>query len=487
MTGEETIVAISTPPGRGGLGVVRLSGARAIAITTSLIQFPKLPLETQRATLGTFTEPNSGRALDQAVVTCYRAPHSYTTEDLVEISCHGSPIVLRHLVECCLAAGARAAEPGEFTLRAFLNGRIDLTQAEAIRDLIESHTLYQARVAAQQLEGSLSRHLKPHKQTLLHLIAKMEAGIDFAEDDVAVIAWQEILSQLDRISGDLQKLVQGYEYGRIVREGLTLAIVGRPNVGKSSLFNRLLNEERAIVTPIPGTTRDLVTETANLGGIPLRFVDTAGIRAAVDDVERIGVERSFAAIADSDLRLLVVDASTPWTEDDSRLLDKLRPLGALLVALNKSDLASHPSWTHATRGRSFVSAFTTGTATPSSESAGSQKENCEAEATPPQIVHTSALTSDGISELKEKILALAAPSRDLGVEGEFITNLRHQQLLKASLEGLAKARRAAGEHVHHEMLLLDLYDALRPLDLITGATYADDVLDIIFKTFCVGK
>ncbi len=487
MTGEETIVAISTPPGRGGLGVVRLSGARAIEIATSLIQFSKLPLETQHATLGIFTEPNSGRALDQAVVTCYRAPHSYTAEDLVEISCHGSPVILRHLVQCCLAAGARAAEPGEFTLRAFLNGRIDLTQADAIRDLIESQTLYQARVAARQLEGSLSRHLKPHKQTLLNLIAKMEAGIDFAEDDVAVIEWQEIVTQLDRISVDLQGLVRGFEFGRIVREGLTLAIVGRPNVGKSSLFNRLLNEERAIVTPIPGTTRDPVTETANLGGIPLRFVDTAGIRAAVDEVERIGVERSFAAIADSDLRLMVVDASAPWTEDDSRLLDKLRPLGALLVALNKSDLVSHPSWLEATKGLGISPAFTAGGAAQSDESEELQEENGNAEGTSPQVVHTSALTGDGISELKEKILALAAPSRDLGMEGEFITNLRHQQLLKASLEGIAKARRAADEHTYHEMLLLDLYDALRPLDLITGATYADDVLDIIFKTFCVGK
>ncbi len=454
MTGEDTIVAISTPPGRGGLGVVRLSGARALEIATDLIRLPHLPLEIQRATLGTFTLGESDRVLDQVVVVWFQAPHSYTAEDIVEISCHGSPVILRHLVECCLEKGARAAEPGEFTLRAFLNGRIELTQAEAVRDLIESQTLYQARVAAQQMEGSLSRHLKPHKQTLLNLIARMEAGIDFAEDDVTVIEWQEILAQLDRISADLHKLVQGYDYGRIVRDGLTLAIVGRPNVGKSSLFNRLLNEERAIVTPIPGTTRDLVTETANIGGIPLRFVDTAGIRESSDAVERIGVERSYTAIADSDLRLLVVDASMPPAEEDGRLLEKLRPLGAMLVALNKSDLPAH--------------------------------DTCIGVA-PQEAVRTSALTGEGIPELKQRILDLAAPARDSGTEGEFITNLRHQQLIKVSLEGLAKARRAAEQHTHHEMLLLDLYDALRPLDAITGATYADDVLDIIFKTFCVGK
>jgi tRNA modification GTPase len=479
---EDTIVAISTPPGRGGLGVVRLSGTRAVEIATRLIKLPHLPLETQRAAVGTFAEMESGRALDQVVVTCFRAPHSYTAEDVVEISCHGAPIILRYLEECCLAQGARAAEPGEFTLRAFLNGRIDLTQAEAVRDLIESQTLYQARVAAQQLEGSVSTRLKPHKQVLLELIARLEAGIDFAEDDVAVIDWEEILARLDRIRGDLEQVVESYDYGRIVREGLTLAIVGRPNVGKSSLFNRLLNEERAIVTPIPGTTRDLVAETANLGGIPLRFVDTAGVRDAIDEVEKIGVERTFSAIADSALRLLVVDSSSPWTEEDSRLLERLRALGSLLIALNKSDLPprlgdSAPAFGSSSGAqKGDASSTQAATATP-----------VETMTTQPEAVRTSALTGDGIPELKARILALAAPTRDIGPEGEFITSLRHQQLIKNSLTGLAKARQAAEERTPHEMLLLDLYDALRPLDLITGATYADDVLDIIFKTFCVGK
>jgi tRNA modification GTPase len=464
---------------------VRLSGIGAIEIATRLIKLPKLPLETQRATLGALAPMESGRVLDQVVVTYFRAPHSYTGEDVVEISCHGAPVILRYLEECCLAQGARAAEPGEFTMRAFLNGRMDLTQAEAVRDLIESQTLYQARVAAQQLEGSVSTRLKPHKQVLLDLIARLEAGIDFAEDDVAVIEWQEILTRLKRISADLQRLVEGYEYGRIVREGMTLAIVGRPNVGKSSLFNRLLNEERAIVTPIPGTTRDLVAETANLGGIPLCFVDTAGVRKALDEVEKIGVERTFSAIADSDLRLLVVDASVPWTEDDSLLLEKLRPLGSLLVALNKSDLP--PQVTDVAPGFSPAPAALKGGATVPEDAATFVPADLDTEISAPQVVRTSALTGEGIHDLKERILALAAPTRDIGPEGQFITNLRHQQLIKNSLEGLAKARQAAEKQTPHEMLLLDLYDALRPLDLLTGATYADDVLDIIFKTFCVGK
>jgi tRNA modification GTPase len=466
MKSEDTIVALATPPGRGGLGVVRLSGDRAVEIATGLIRFANQPLETQRATLGTFSDPQSGRALDQVVVTCFREPHSYTAEDVVEISCHGAPVILKFLIECCLERGARAAEPGEFTMRAFLNGRIDLTQAEAIRDLIESRTLYQARVAAQQMGGAVSARLKPHKKVLMDLIARLEAGIDFAEDDVAVMEWEEILSRIDAIRADLEKLVEGYEYGRMVREGLSLAIVGRPNVGKSSLFNRLLNEDRAIVTATPGTTRDLVSESASVGGIPLRFVDTAGIRDATDEAEKMGVERSFQAIADSDLRLLVADASQSWTEEDTRLFGKVRPLGPLLIACNKSDLPARLTRDHLKR---LVSG-----------------ETPEA-VSPVEIVWTSALTGEGLPQLKEKILALAAPARDAEGEGEFLTNLRHQQLIKNSLASLARARQAVERHTPHEMVLIDLYEALHALDTLTGATTADDLLDIVFSTFCVGK
>lgn len=466
MVTEDTIVALATPPGRGGIGVVRLSGGRAIEIASGLLRFSKLPLETQRATLGDLYEAETGRVLDQAVVTCFRAPHSYTAEDVVEISCHGAPVILNYLIERCMEQGARAAEPGEFTLRAFLKGRIDLTQAEAIRDLIESRTLYQARVAAAQLEGAVAARLKPYKKLLLELIAKLEAGIDFAEDDVPVSGWQEIIGSIDSIHADLEKLVQGYEYGRIVREGLSLAIVGRPNVGKSSLFNRLLNEDRAIVTATPGTTRDLVAESAQIGGIPLRFVDTAGVRETQDEAEKIGVEKTFQAIADSNLRLLVVDASQEWTEGDESLLQRIRPLGAALVAANKSDLPPRISKAKLER---FLSI-----------------EGLEG-AAPIEVVTTSALTGEGLPQMKEKILAAAAPARDQSPEGGFISNLRHQQLIKESLAALARARHAAEQHTPHEMLLLDLYDALRALDTLTGATYVDDVLGMIFSRFCVGK
>jgi tRNA modification GTPase len=457
MSSQDTIVAIATPPGRGGIGVVRLSGDRALEIASSLVHVSKLGFETQHATLGEFRDPGSGRVLDEVVLTAFHGPRSYTGEDVVEISCHGAPVILAYLVECCLERGARVAEPGEFTMRAFLNGRIDLTQAEAVRDLIESRTIYQARVAAEQMEGSVSARLKPHKRALVDLIARLEAGIDFAEDDVPVSSWEEIGRSLDSISADLEPLAAGYDYGRLVHDGLSLAIVGRPNVGKSSLFNRLLNEERAIVTATPGTTRDLVAESAAIGGIPVRLVDTAGVREAVDEAEQIGVRKTLQAIADSDLRLLVLDASEEWTAEDRALLERVRPLGSLLVALNKCDLVRRL------------------TADEVSDHLDGAK-----------VVWTSALTGEGVTELKTALLDLAAPARD-AAGGTLITNLRHQQLLRDCLRALSRAGDAARERVHHEMLLLDLYDALHALDTITGATTVEDLLGVIFSTFCVGK
>jgi len=459
-------VAIATPPGRGGIGVVRLSGAQAVAIASGLVWLAKEPPEAQRAALGKFADPRTGKILDAVVVTFYRRPHSYTGEDVVEISCHGSPVILRYLVECCLERGARAAEPGEFSMRAFLNGRIDLTQAEAIRDLIEARTLYQARVAATQLEGSLSARLKPHKQSLLDLIALLEAGIDFADDDVEVMSWPDLGSRLDAVQTDLGRLVEGYAYGRIVREGLSLSVVGRPNVGKSSLFNRLLNMDRAIVTEIPGTTRDLVTETASIGGIPLSLVDTAGIRATIDAVEKIGVERTHQAMADSDLRLLVIDSSQDWTVEDTELLRKTRRMGTLLVVANKADLPQRT--------------------TPAAIEQAILAEQGEGLA-PVAIVVTSALTGDGVEELRDRIIQAAGAGSNPGSDGELVTNLRHQQLLKASLEALDRCRRAAAQQTHHEMLLLDLYEALRPLDALTGETDVEDILGMIFSRFCIGK
>jgi tRNA modification GTPase len=466
MTKEDTIVAIATPPGRGGIGIVRLSGEKAIEVASQLVRPSKLPPEVQRSTLGKFMDPQTGKVLDEVVLTLYRKPHSYTGEDVVEISCHGSPVILGYLVQCCLEHGARAAEPGEFAMRAFLNGRIDLTQAEAIRDLIESRTLFQARVAAMQLGGSLSARLKPHKQALLNLIARLEAGVDFADDDVEVMDWKDLLNDLDDVKSDVEKMIQGYAYGRIVREGLSLSVVGRPNVGKSSLFNRLLDMERAIVTEIPGTTRDLVTESASVGGVPVYLVDTAGIRVTADAVEKIGVERTHQAMVDSDLRLLVVDTSQDWTEEDSELLRKTHRMGAMLVVANKCDLPTRTS------GNAIEQVIL-------AEDGETPK--------PVELVVTSALTGQGIDELRDKILQAAGAKNGQSLEGELVTNLRHQQLLQESLQALERCHKAAGEQMHHEMLLLDLYDALRPLDTLTGTTDVEDILGIIFSRFCIGK
>ena len=409
-------------------------------------------LEANRALFGELIEPDTQERIDEVVVTFFSKPHSYTTDDIVEISGHGSPVVLRHIVELALARGARLADPGEFTMRAFLNGRLDLTQAEAVGDLIDSQTLYQARVAAQQLGGALSHRLAPIKQKLVELIATLEAGVDFAEDDVSVLASGQILARIEAVAAPLKELCRSFAYGKLVHEGLTLAIVGRPNVGKSSLFNRLVERERAIVTAAPGTTRDLVTETVAIGGIPVHLVDTAGIRQALDEAESIGIRKSMEALADADLVLVVTDASQPLTREDHELVAQMDGRPALVVS-NKSDLTpTYPS---------------------------TQLPDCP-------ILATSALTGSGIAELRDEILkriAGEAPQQ----ETAFLTNLRQQKLVEDSLSALTAAIRAVESNTPHEMLLLDLYGALRPLDEITGATTTDDILTLIFSKFCIGK
>src|SRR5215469_9123020 len=340
---DDTIVAIATPPGRGGVGVVRVSGPEARAIARPMLRLAQgHELEAARAHFGELIDPATGERIDEVVATFFAKPHSYTTDDIVEISAHGSPVVLERIVEMALERGARLAEPGEFTMRAFLNGRLDHTQAEAVRDLIESQTLYQAKVAAQQLEGALSKRLAPIKKDLVDLIAVLEAGIDFAEDDVAVLAAEKIIERIARVREPLQSLAASFAYGKLVHEGFTLAIVGRPNVGKSSLFNRLVERERAIVTAIPGTTRDLVSETVAIGGIPVKLVDTAGIRRALDEAESIGIRKSMEALADADLVLVVLDASQPLAREDRELLAQVGQRPAVLVE-NKVDMQSSQS------------------------------------------------------------------------------------------------------------------------------------------------
>ncbi|HYO80421.1 MAG TPA: tRNA uridine-5-carboxymethylaminomethyl(34) synthesis GTPase MnmE [Bryobacteraceae bacterium] len=448
MNLQDTIVAVSTPPGRGGIGVVRLSGRHAVSLTRTFARLNG-EWEPRVATLATVVD-SAGSAIDKAVLLHFAAPRSYTGEDLVEISCHGSPVVLQHCVQSAVAAGARPAEPGEFTLRAYVNGRLDLPRAEAVRELIDATTLYQARVAMQQMEGSVSRRLAPAKASLLELIALLEAGIDFAENDVDIAPDAELLRRIGDVRSSLQKLVSSFGYGRLVFSGFTLAIAGRPNVGKSSLFNRLLEQDRAIVTPIPGTTRDTVSEAASIGGMPVRLVDTAGIREGQDPVEKLGIERSWQAVADADLVLVVLDASSGVTDDDRALLDRAAAAGRHLVVANTGDLAE------VGLGRG-------------------------------DALRVSALTGLGIDELRDRIVATVSPPGMDEQEPGFITSIRHESLLREAVQCVDQAGRAVEASIPHEMVLIDLYGALSAVDAITGATTADDILNRIFSTFCIGK
>jgi tRNA modification GTPase len=459
-TVTETIAAISTPPGRGGIGIVRLSGPQAATIASQLVWLRRPgQFEHARARLADVLDAvgNDPTRIDEALVTFFAAPRSYTAEDLVEIATHGSPVVLELLLRRALELGARLAEPGEFTQRAFLSSRLDLTQAEAVRDLIEAQTLTQARQAASQMGGALSNRVAPVKESLVELVALLEAGIDFAEDDLDVTPQQEIARRIAELTPQLSALEASFARGRIVHDGLTLAIVGRPNAGKSSLFNRLVERDRAIVTATPGTTRDLVTERISIGGIPIELVDTAGLREGREEVEQLGIARSREALADAALVLIVLDATQPLNDEEHRLLAAVAGRPAI-VAVNKSDLLEQQQHLGAP-GLDFETG----------ESA----------------ISTSALTGEGIAALREKILALATGGA--AAEPGMLTNLRQHQAVTTTLAALADAATANAATIPHEMILLDLYRALWALDSLTGQTTPDDILNLIFSTFCIGK
>ena len=478
---QDTIVAISTPVGRGGIGVVRLSGTRALAAAAPLVRL-RPPQAAGRARFGEIVDVATGDVLDQAVVTYFAAPNSYTGEDVVEIAAHGAPVLLEYIVrQCCAGAGkdggARLAEPGEFTQRAFLAGRIDLTQAEAVGDLIGSSTLEQARVAARQLGGALARAVAPVKAELVQLIATMEAGIDFAEDDIDILPAEKIAGNILAVRAPLERLERSFAYGRVVREGFRLAIVGRPNVGKSSLFNRLIERERAIVTATPGTTRDLVTETVAIDGIPVELIDTAGLREAGDEAERMGIAKSHEAMADADVVLLVVDAvAGGMSGEDRAVLERCESGGsAMLVAWNKWDLVAEKEEADSS------AALHPSEQRPLAGDPGLRNDKQKA-------LRTSALTGEGIAELRAAIVAAVAGADAGGLrEAGMLTNLRQHQAVAAALGGLDAASAAVAAQVPHEMVLLDLYQALGGLDALTGATTTEDVLRLIFSQFCIGK
>lgn len=450
----DTIVAVATPPGRGGIGVVRISGPQALPLALGLID--RSDLAPNQARFCRLLDPETGRKLDEAVATYYRAPRSYTGEDVVEVAAHGAPVLLNHVLGLLTKAGARLAAPGEFTERAFLAGRLDLTQAEAVRDLIEAQTLFQAQTAAAQLGGALSRRITPLKQDLLALIAQLEAGIDFAEDDTPVLRRDDISARLGTLSASLGELEHSFTRGRLITEGMTLAIVGRPNAGKSSLFNRLLDRERSIVTAEPGTTRDTVAERLAIAGIPVELVDTAGLREAASEAERIGILRSREAFADAGVVLLVLDATAPLNEEERALVQAARDR-PLLIACNKADLPL----------------------------AGPDLRAVREVAPEATAVRTSAVTGEGLDALRSALTDILAGSS--APESALLTNLRQHAWAAAARQACAAAQSAADEAAPHELILLDLHAAREALDALTGITTTDDILRQIFSTFCIGK
>jgi tRNA modification GTPase len=455
----DTICALSSAPGRSGIAVVRISGPGSFPIIQRFFA-PARAQETmpeRHATLGRIFDPRSGIELDQALVTRFHSPRSYTGEDVAEISVHGSPVVIAHVLECLCALGARLAEPGEFTLRAFLHGRMDLAQAEAVRDVIEANTLYQLQVAARQRSGDLSRQLEPLKKELIDLIVSLETAVEFADQDLSHESRETISAKLGKIRADLAKWTGSFRRGRIVRNGFSLAIVGRPNVGKSSLFNALLSEERSIVTEIPGTTRDLVSESANIEGIPVRLIDTAGMRSGEDKIEQIGVDRSIRVMADVDAILLVLDASRPCGEEDRELRERLSSLSCI-VAFNKTDLPG--AWSASERSEYAV------------------RWPC---------VDVSAQTGAHVELLRQEMHRHLFEGSGGERDGILVTNLRHFQCLEGAQLRIDDAVTALFGGLSEEFVLADLHRGLKKLGEITGETGVEEILGEIFSRFCIGK
>ena len=455
----DTICALSTPPGRSGIAVVRLSGPQTFSLVRRVFltgsDYEKLP--ARRAVLGRVVDPRNGSEMDETIATCFQSGHSYTGEDMCEFSLHGSPVLISALLDCLCALGARLAEPGEFTMRAYLHGRIDLTQAEAVRDIIAATTLYQAQIAARQRSGSLSQQLQPLKESLIDSIVHLESTVEFADEELPVAARESILNRLEDLRGQLNDWIKTFRRGRIIRDGFSLAIVGGPNVGKSSLFNALLAQNRSIVAETPGTTRDLVSEVTNLGGVPVRLLDTAGIHNSDSYIEKLGIDRSLQAIADADAVLHVADTSRPLSNQDLALEERLRGIHSIAV-MNKSDLPS--CWSLQERN----------------EFAGGRSR-----------AEVSAKTLSGVDSLRSMILDHILGPAGMTQDGILVTNLRHCRNLEDAEQGLARAAAALREGLSEEFALTDLHQGLQKLGEITGETGVEDLLSEIFSQFCVGK
>ncbi len=454
LTPTATIAAIATPPGRGSIGVIRLSGDEALNVTQRLLAKP-VEFTPNHTTFHRVYAPDTSELLDETLITYFKAPHSFTGEDVIEIACHGAPVVLAEVLRLLKSFGVEFAQPGEFSMRAFLNRRLDLAQAEAINDLINAQTGYQSRIAARQLRGELSQQLQPLKQELTDLIVYFESSVEFVEDDLAALDLQRFNQRIDGLIEKLERMRASFRLGRIIRSGIKLAIIGRPNVGKSSLFNALLGTDRAIVTEVAGTTRDMLSESFSLNGIPVHLMDTAGIRSTEDVVERIGVARSKTAIAEADFVLGVCSVDSPLTDEDQALFTEAP---AHLFALNKSDLAhewpaSDLDWLRA----------------------------CA------PVQHVSAQTGDGLEALRQMIYQQLLSHSPASIEDALITNERHYDAIERTLAALHQAQVALAAGFTEEIALNGLHKALRALGEITGETLLADILNQIFSKFCIGK
>lgn len=453
---HDTIAAVSTPPGNGGIGIVRISGAGAADIAHTIFQpVSNGGLLSHRFYFGTVINPACGDIVDEAMAVLMRAPRSYTCEDVFEIQCHGGLLVVDRILSICLQNGARLADPGEFTRRAFLNGRIDLVQAESVMDIISSKSEAALRLAQHQRQGLLSRQIEQIRSDLLFALALVEAFIDFPEDDLGEMDTRAIGTRVHSARDQIGRLLAGFDDGRVLREGIAVLIIGKPNAGKSSLLNRLLNENRAIVTHIPGTTRDIIEETVTLGGLPVRLLDSAGIRHTDDLVEQEGIRRALDQIPRADLVLFVLDASQPFDQEDQLILDGLKQ-SRVIAVINKNDLPP----------------------------ALILPEQCRAM----QQVSISAQTGEGVEQLKNEVCRTFLHGSGIDSR-EFvaISRARHRDALVSADEIVSRFLEGLDSGMELELLAVDLRDALSAVGTVTGQSTPDDVLDLIFSSFCIGK
>ena len=453
----DTITAISTPMGEGGIGIIRLSGPMSMNIISMIFRCKTDILSAKSHTIhyGKIFHPETLQIIDTVLVSIMRSPYTYTCEDVVEINAHSGSIVLQEILELTISMGARLAQPGEFTKRAFLNGRIDLAQAEAVIDVIRAKTSTSLAVALGQLEGNLSMKIRDIHASILSLLAHIEASLDFSEEGIELMEDENILGGLLTIETQLSSLIESSRYGKMLKEGASCAIVGRPNVGKSSLLNALLGEARAIVTHIPGTTRDIIEEIIDIGGIPLKIVDTAGLRETIDIVEKEGVARAWKAMEEADIILLVIDVSCPLMPEDLLIIERLR-MRMCVVAMNKCDLVK-------------------------------VVDEIEPLLSDKPIVSISAKLEYGLDELKNAIKRLLLAGQVNIGEGVMVSNVRHVDALQKSRLAILQAQDILKTNHSPELVAIDLRNALLHLGTIIGETTTEDVLDVVFSRFCIGK